>query len=283
VFLNTDVKMSNPSESPLILRSLKHDGAKIFVPANASDLSQSFNGSVCSNKGDEYKISENIIDLLGEDEYKAKSLAEHSNKWDATAALYEDIWRKNAVSFLSGKKFPWEKERTLMEQCLRPRDDELYLDIGCSTALYSRLLLKQAPKARVIAMDYSLPMLKKAREKCKEEGYHVFLLRGDAHEMPFFRGALDGAVCGGTLNELRDPLKVLFETRRILKDNARLFVMYLLKSDAWYLRLAQSAVQTGGLTFWSIDESKDLFKRSGFKINNIEREGLVCFACLTAA
>ena len=275
--------MSNPSESPLILRSPKYDSAKIVVPANTADLSQSFNGSVCSNKGDEYTISENIIDLLGEEEYEAKSLAEYSNKWDTTAALYEDVWRKNAVSFLSGKKFPVEKERTLMEQCLRPRDNELYLDIGCSTALYSRLLLKQAPNARVVALDYSLPMLKKAREKCRAEGCRIFLLRGDAHEMPFFRSSLDGAVCGGTLNELREPLKVLFETRRILKDNARLFIMYLLKSDAWYLRLAQSAVQTGGLNFWSFDESRELFQRSGFKVTNIEREGLVCFACLTAA
>lgn len=275
--------MGNPdSESPLILRSLKYDGAKILVPANTANLSQTFNGTICSNKGDEYVIEENIIDLLGEEEYEAKSLAEYSNKWGTTASLYEDVWRKNAVSFLSGKKFPWDRERELMEQCLRPRDNELYLDIGCSTALYSRLLLKQAPKARVVAMDYSLAMLKNAREKCKSEGCHVFLLRSDAHEMPFFRGALDGAVCGGTLNELRDPLKVLFETRRILKDNARFFIMYLLKSEAWYLRLAQSAVHTGGLNFWTLDESKDLFQRSGFKVNNIERHGLVCFACLTA-
>ncbi len=269
------------SDTPLILRSLKYDGATIEVPANVSNLSGSFNGSVCSNKGDEYQIKENILDLLGE-EYEAKSLAEYSNKWDTTASLYEDIWRKNAVSFLSGEKFPWDRERELMEQCLRPRENELYLDIGCSTALYARMLLKQAPKAKVVAMDYSLPMLKKAHDKCKEEGYSVFLLRSDAHEMPFFRGALDGAVCGGTLNELRDPLKVLFETRRILKNNARFFIMYLLKSEAWYLRLAQSAVQTGGLNFWTLDESKELFQRCGFKVSNMERHGLVCFACLTA-
>jgi len=274
--------MSNPGkQSALVLRSPKYDGARIVVPSNVDNLAESFNGSVCSNKGDEYTITENIIDLLGED-YEAKSLAEYSNKWDATASLYEDIWRKNSVSILSGKKFPWERERVLMEQCLRPREGELYIDIGCSTALYSRLLLKQAPKAKVIAMDYSLPMLKKAKEKCKSEGYHVFLLRSDAHEMPFFRGSIDGAVCGGTLNELRDPLKVLFETRRILKDNARFFIMYLVKSESWYLRLAQSAVQTGGLKFWTLDESKELFRRSGFKINNVEQHGLVCFACLTA-
>ncbi len=269
------------NDMPLVLRSPEHDDASVPVPAEAALLGRPLNGVICSSKGDEYPVKDNIIDLL-KDGYPAKSLAEHSGNWGVTASVYEDLWRKNAVSLLSGEKFPWEQERRLIEQCLRPRPREWYLDIGCSTALYARLLFERAPQTRIVAMDYSLPMLKRAREKCRKENCNVFLLRADAHEMPFFRASFDGALFGGTLNELRDPLKVLFEIRRILKENARLFIMYVLKADSWYLRLAQSAIQTGGLTFWSLNESKELFRRCGFKVGDIEQHGLVCFACLTA-
>lgn len=70
---------------------------------------------------------------------------------------------------------------------------------------------------------------------------------------------------GGTLNELSDPTKVLYEANRVLKKEGSFFVMHLIKSDAWYGRLLQDSMGLGGIKFWTKDESNDLFKQAGFR------------------
>ena len=267
---------------PLILRSPKFDHESITVPDEAANLFTPFSGTICSRKGDEYEISTNIIDLLGK-RLEIKSLAQLSNEWSVTATLYEVYWRKNAVSLLSGQEFPLEKEKQLLQEWMQPEKGKLYLDIGCSTALYSRFVAGQEKDATVVALDYSMPMLRKAREKAKEQALNFYLLRADAHKMPFFESTFDGLLMGGTLNELTDPVKVLYESRRILKDDGTFFIMHLLKGDSWYERLLQESTKLGGITFWTQKESNQKFRQTGFKIVDQVKHGWVAFTLLQAA
>lgn len=77
-------------------------------------------------------------------------------------------------------------------------------------------------------------MLEEARIKAEADETDIFLLRADGRDMPFFSKTFDGIVMGGTLNELSDPTKVLYEANRVLKKEGSFFVMHLIKSDAWY-------------------------------------------------
>ena len=260
------------------LRSPIHDRASIEVPKAVSQLSRPFNGTICSKMGDEYSIQNNIIDLIREPENL--SLAQSTNHWRVTASLYEDLWRKRSLSILSGEDFPIAKEQELLIEWVSPGVGKSYLDVGCSTALYARTLKKEAPDSAVIALDYSSQMLEEARLKAEADETDIYFLRADARNMPFFNKTFDGLVMGGTLNELTDELKVLFECRRILKKNGVFFVMHLVRSETWYGRLFQDSTEWSGLKFWAVEESNELFNRADFRVEDQFVKGIVCFSKL---
>lgn len=266
----------------LEIRSPKFERASITIPKEVSDLQKGFNGTICSNKGDEYSINNNIIDLMGDDPV-SMSWAQSSNHWKVTAALYEDIWRKRSLSILTGEEFPIEKERELLIDWLNPQPNKLYLDIGCSTGLYGRLLKKAEPQCDIVSLDFSKQMLQEARIKSEAEGADLYFLRADARHLPFFGATFDGLTMGGTLNELTDPLKVLYEARRVVKKDGVFFMMHLVKADLWYARLLQDSAEFGGIKFWTIDESNELFDRAGFSIADQFSKGIVCFTKLIPA
>ena len=260
------------------LRSPIHDRASIEVPRAVSQLSKPFNGTICSKMGDEYSIQNNIIDLIREPENL--SLAQSTNHWRVTASLYEDLWRKRSLSILSGEDFPIAKEQELLIKWVSPGAGKTYLDIGCSTALYARTLKKEAPDSDIIALDYSSQMLEEARLKAEADETDIYFLRADARNMPFFNKTFDGLVMGGTLNELTDELKVLFECRRIIKKNGVFFVMHLVRSETWYGRLFQDSTEWSGLKFWTVEESNELFNRADFMVEDQFVKGIVCFSKL---
>lgn len=266
----------------LEIRSPKYERASISIPQEVSHLQKNFNGTICSNKGDEYTIANNIVDLL-DAEPRSMTWAQSSNHWKVTAALYEDIWRKRSLSILTGEEFPIGKEQELLIDWLHPESGKLYLDIGCSTALYSRLVKKAEPEAEIVAIDFSHQMLQEARIKAEADQTELFLLRTDARHLPFFGATFDGLMMGGTLNELTDPLKVLYEARRVIKKEGAFFMMHLVKAEAWYARLLQDSAGFGGLTFWEVAESNQMFERAGFTIADQFTKGIVCFTKLIPA
>lgn len=263
----------------LEFRSPKFEQASVSIPEEVSKLQKSFNGTVCSNKGDEYLIKNNVIDFLGK-EPVSMTLAQSTNHWKITASVYEDIWRKRSLSILTGEEFSIEKEQELLIEWLHPQPDKIYLDIGCSTALYGRLVKKAQPGCTLVALDFSKQMLEEARLKAEADHTDLYLLRADARQMPFYGATFDGLMMGGTLNELMDPLKVLYESRRVVKKGGLFFMMHLVKADAWYTRLLQDSAEFGGIKFWTVDESNQLFERAGFTIVDQFSKGIVCFSKL---
>lgn len=266
----------------LELRSPIDERAGISVPDEVTTLATPFNGTVSSQKGDEYRVKNNIIDLLGK-EPDFTSLAQSSNHWKITAAIYEDIWRKRSLSLLSGEEFPIEKEHELLIDWTAPKENGWYLDLGCSTALYGRALKAAQKKANIIALDFSSQMLEEARLKAEADQTDMYFVRADGRELPFFSKTFDGVVMGGTLNELTEELKVLYEAKRVLKEEGVFFVMHLIKSDVWYGRLLQESAAVGGIHFWTVKESNKLFNQAGFEVEDQLVKGIVCFTKLRPA
>jgi SAM-dependent methyltransferase len=265
----------------LELKSPANERSGIQIPGEVSNLSLPFNGTLVTQDGDEYQVKNNIIDLLGEVP-GAASIAEFSNHWKLTAAIYEDIWRKRSLSLLSGEDFPIEKEHELLIDWTEPKAGGLYLDLGASTALYARALKAAQPNANVLALDFSKQMLDEARIKAEADETNLFLVRADARDLPFFSNTFNGIVMGGTLNELSDPVKSLYEAHRVIKKDAPFFVMHLIKSDAWYGRLLQESIGLGGIQFWTISESNKLFNQGGFHVDKQLTRGIVCFSRLVS-
>ncbi len=264
----------------IYVRSPLYDQESIPLPHETSLLSKPFNGSICSGKGDEYSIKNNIVELLTKE--KSYTLAQSTNHWRMTASMYEDLWRVRSLSLLTGEPFPIEKEKELLVDWVRPQPGKTYLDVGCSTALYARSLFKAEPESIQVALDFSMAMLDEARMKSEADQANIYLIRADAREMPFFGKTFDGVVMGGTLNELSDELKVLFECRRVLKDDGVFFVMHLIQSETWYGKVLQNSAEWSGIKFWTPEQSNELFVRAGFNVADQFTKGIVCFTKLVA-
>lgn len=267
--------------SDLELRSPANERASLSIPSAAADTSTAFNGAVCSRFGDEYPIETNVLKLPVES--KGRTPAQWSNFLPVTPAVYEDLWRVRSLSVLSGESFPVERETTMLTEWLKPVPDGVYLDVGCSTALYARALSSACPQARTVGLDISAGMLREAARKAAAEGRKVFLIQADAESLPFFADSVDGVCMGGTLNELgKGAEQALRECRRVLKPGGRFFCMFLLESDRWQGRLLQEGAKLGGIRFWTDKESRELFRDAGFRIAGMETHGIVCFARLQA-
>lgn len=93
------------------------------------------------------------------------------------------------------------------------------LDCGCGTGRFS-VLLKQMG-ARVISMDVSENMLKKLKQKTKEDGVFV---RGDVFSLPFSNKSFDIIVCSQVLTHLHKYKEPLMEFARVLNKGGKILI-----------------------------------------------------------
>ena len=70
-------------------------------------------------------------------------------------------------------------------------------------------------------------MLEEARLRFVQEHKQAYLICADVQQLPFWAGSFDLIVCGGSLNEFNDPVKALYELRRVLAKNGRAYVRAL--------------------------------------------------------
>lgn len=264
----------------LELRAPHNEQLALELPVEIAQLGTPFNGSICAADGRHFFIEHNIV-RLAENRQSFDTLAQLSNHISITAQLYEALWRRRSISLLSGEDFSLNEEKKLLLDWTRPISGETILDVGCSTAFYARNLQGFEPDTQTVALDFSFPMLHKAREKAVIEKVNLFLIQANARQIPFFNDTFDIVAMGGTLNEVSNTIQVLTEIRRVLRSNGRFFIMYLLKSTQWLGRVAQEFSSLAGLHFWTYKESKKLFERAGFTIDRIETKGIVAFALLS--
>lgn len=192
-----------------------------------------------------------------------------TNLWPLTALGYE-LWRKRALTLLSGRAFPLQEELSLMLERVQPVVGQVFLDLGTSTGLYARALL-EAGATRVYALDLSPAMLKVALRKARgHTGLVPLLARAEAIPLP--TASVDGVVVGGSWNEFPSPQAVVKEIYRVLKPGGRLWIMFAHRSTSPLQRLLERA----GLRFPTLAELKDALSKSGFAVDGW-REGTVGF------
>ncbi len=269
----------NSMQDSLTLKGKGDERHSFRIPAEARDLSSAFNGDVTCPDGETIEIHDNIIRYL-KGLPKDITLAQRSNFLPPTAAFYEDTWRKRSIGFLSGENFSFEDEKQLLLSWASPFNSGLVLDLGTSTGFYARALAGANPDSVVVAIDISEPMLREARKKTVGENTSLYLLKADVSELPFYGKSANLIVCGGSLNEFSNPEKALYEAKRVLNPEGRLFMMHLLRADTLAGKIAQKASEAGGISFWTEPESELLFTRAGFEIERRLKMGIVMFSLL---
>jgi ubiquinone/menaquinone biosynthesis C-methylase UbiE/uncharacterized protein YbaR (Trm112 family) len=95
--------------------------------------------------------------------------------------------------------------------------NNLVLDVGCGNGRSSFRIA--TPEAKVIGIDISKELIKRAIERSNEKGLtndQLFFL-SDANELPFKDNTFDFAITSGVLSQLPNPEKTCKEIQRVLK------------------------------------------------------------------
>jgi ubiquinone/menaquinone biosynthesis C-methylase UbiE len=108
------------------------------------------------------------------------------------------------------------------------------LDLGTGTAQIPVELCQRQPGCRVMAADFSVPMLEMARYNIEIAGLieQIQLAHLDAKALPCPDDYFDTVICNGTLHHFADPSIVLAEAIRVTKPGGRLFFRDLLRPDS---------------------------------------------------
>jgi ubiquinone/menaquinone biosynthesis C-methylase UbiE len=115
------------------------------------------------------------------------------------------------------------------------------LDLGTGTGFVAievaRLLRGHA---QVIGLDLSQAMLAVAAENAQQRGVEEVITwqQGDAKALPFSDGELDFVVSSGSLHHWEDPLSVMNEIARVLKERGQCVIRDSKRLHGWAPRLA---------------------------------------------
>jgi SAM-dependent methyltransferase len=230
--------------------------------------------------GETYQIKDGYLDLL-KSRTGADSLANLTNFLPGAGRGYEPLWRVHSLSLLTGEPFPNERELEIIKRLIRPARGGRYLDLGCSAGLYTRSLSTNLGSGVAVGIDISPSMLREAARRARAIGANPSFVRANAKHLPFLDASFTGAVCGGTLNEVGDPTRVLRETYRVLEPGGRLATMGIMRAGTPRGRRLQRILSTGGIRFFDPDELESLLDHAGFEPDPPQTYGPVFFSGAT--
>ena len=97
--------------------------------------------------------------------------------------------------------------------------DSVVLDVGCG---FGRdLLFVSKITTRVVAVEFSLPLIRKARGNVKD----AVILFADARQIPLEDDSVDISMCMyNTLGNMEEPVKVIREMLRVTKNNGTVVI-----------------------------------------------------------
>lgn len=242
-------------------------------------------GRTRAPSGANHEIKRGYLDLLGSRGSASKgasNIANLTNFMPGAGRLYEPVWRVRSLNLLTGKSFSNKREVNLISEMVELDRTGIYLDLGCSSGLYSRelsLLLDELPgESDVIGIDISPSMLHEASKRSLKIGTTPSFARADAHDLPFENSSFVGVVCGGTLNELGDPALALRECHRVLKPGGKVAIMGILKAATPRGLNLQRLLYPGGVRFFTREQVESLLHDTGFEVESVNTHGAVFFA-----
>jgi len=107
------------------------------------------------------------------------------------------------------------------------------LDVGTGPGYLPIEIARSAPRVEVVGIDVSSDMVRIARRNAERAGLssRVRFMVEDANRMPFENSYFDLIVSTGSLHHWREPLRVMNEIHRVLRDGGQAWI-YDLQRDA---------------------------------------------------
>ena len=195
-----------------------------------------------------------------------RSLAQSLMEWGPLVRIYESrLWRRSPV-FAAFTGISFDDEYSLIADAARISRTSQILDLACGPGIYARRFARRARQGAVVGLDLSMPMLRYATRRAKEEAFrNLHLVRGDALSLPFEDGLFDAVNCCGALHLFPDVTCVLREIHRVLKDGGRVTIAAFRRGEGPLARL-QNEVRRRviGVDAFSLPDLTARLKGAGF-------------------
>jgi ubiquinone/menaquinone biosynthesis C-methylase UbiE len=114
------------------------------------------------------------------------------------------------------------------------------LDAACGTGVMVEYF--NGFKGRLIAVDASLKMVRRAGSRSRSAGARPLVVLGDVNRLPLKDGVLGGIVCTFSLTTVRDPEQALREFERTLIPASRLVILDSERPDGFLTGLVYPAL-----------------------------------------
>lgn len=221
----------------------------------------------CRNCSASFSVHEGVIDLLPASP-RRRSPSQSVMEWEPFIRIYESQWFRKGPGFSLISGISFNREYEMIIQASKLKGDEILLDLGCGSGIYSRSFAKRLNRGIVVGLDLSIPMLSYASSRARTEGIdNLLFIHGDALELPFPENEFNIVTCCATIHlfSIPDLLRVLKEVNRVLKPGGR-FATAALRN--WIPgQLSKKFVnwyhQKVGTNYFHPEDLESLFKQAG--------------------
>jgi len=175
------------------------------------------------------------------------SASEKTQLFDDWPDRYEK-WFTTPIGSLM-KRVEWE----LIDDLLKPGPGEFILDAGCGTGVFTLDMISCG--ARVVGLDLSLSMIRRARQKARSSQLRI--ISADILHLPFPENSFDKTVSITALEFIPDGQKAIKELFRVTRKGGTVVVATLNSLSPWAERRREEG-QKGHSLF-----SKAFFRSPG--------------------
>ena len=178
----------------------------------------------CRSCSATYPVTEGVLDLLPGVPMKP-SPAQRTMEAEAIVRIYESRWWRRSALFALLLGISFDREQELILRTAHLTGAETVLDLACGPGIYARPFARAVAAGTVVGLDISLPMLRYASRRAREEGLtNLLLIHGTALDLPFPPAHFDVVNCCGALHLFPDVPRVLREIERVLRPGGRFTV-----------------------------------------------------------
>lgn len=107
---------------------------------------------------------------------------------------------------------------------------ERVLDLGCGRGFYLSAISQLYPRAEVVGIDSNFKYIEMAKKITKGR-----VIAGDATKLPFSDDYFDRIICSEVLEHIADDNQVIFEMRRVLKQDGYVLISVPNKNYPFWL------------------------------------------------
>jgi len=156
------------------------------------------------------------------------------------------------------------------------KEGETVLDLGSGAGFDCFLAAKKVGKTgKVIGVDMTEEMIKRARDNAKKQGYdNVEFKLGDIENLPIDDNSIDIVISNCVVNLAPDKLKVFKEVYRVLKKGGRMYVSDIVLLDNLTQEQKENEELIAGCVGGALlkDDYLKIIKDAGFEVRILSED-----------